>query len=90
MERPRPSTLAMATLGVGITAYELLCADGETLSEWLDPHMDKPLRRAAIGGAMAVTVLHLANCFETLGLERLDPFENGLSKIRQAYKVRGK
>lgn len=85
MERPRPSAMMWAGLGAAITAYELLAPDQETLSEYLDPHLERPLKRALITGAIGVTALHLVNALPN----HLDPFEQGLSKIRQAYKARG-
>ena len=82
MERPRISTMAWTGLVAAVTAYELACPDGETLSEWIDPHMEHPLRRALITGAIGATALHLTNLLP----KEIDPFEQGLSKIRQAYK----
>lgn len=61
MERPRPSTLAWGALGAAVTAYELLCPPGETLSERLDPLLEKPATRAAVIGMVGVTALHLCN-----------------------------
>ena len=75
---------AVAAIAAGVSIYELMCPQNETISEFFDPHMEKPLRRAALLGAGAITLLHLANIIP----ERIDPYEQGLSRIRQAYKRR--
>ena len=84
MEKPRISTVAWTGLAAAVALYELACPDGETLSEWIDPHMEHPIRRACITGAIGVTALHLTNLLPN----QVDPFEQGLSKVRQAYKTR--
>ena len=81
--KPRPSTLAWATIGIGVSAYELLCPDGETLSDRVDTTLEGRYKYIAMG-AIAITALHLANQLD----DRVDPFEQVLSRIRQGYKRR--
>lgn len=70
MEKPRPSTLAWGAVIGGVTAYEVMCRRGETLSERLDPILERPAGRAALYTAIGVTSLHLCNLLP----KRLDPF----------------
>lgn len=77
----RPSTYAWTGILASVTAYELTCPQGETLSERLDPLLESRSRYLVIGG-IAVTAAHLMNLIP----ERIDPFEQGLSRVRQAYK----
>lgn len=83
MNRLRPAHVAWAAIGIGVSAYELLAPQGETLSEGFDTIMDSKLKYAAMG-AVAITALHICNQIP----EKYDPFEQGLSRIRQAYKGR--
>ena len=80
----RPSTLAWGAIGAGVAAYEMLCPQGETLSERLDPLLEGRSRYIVMGG-IAVTAAHLMNLIP----DRLDPYEQGLSRVRQSYKRRG-
>ena len=83
MEKPRPSTIAWGVIGAGVSLYELGCPQGETLSERLDPLLEGRGRYVVLGG-IAITAAHLMNLIPT----QVDPFEQGLSRIRQAYKRR--
>lgn len=60
--------LAVAGL---VTAYELACPPGQTLSEGVDRGIEKHpwLVPAVIGGV----ALHLMNAYEKVGMEKLDP-----------------
>lgn len=79
----RPSTLAWGAIGIGVSLYELSCPQGETLSERLDPLLEGRSRYIVMGG-IAITAAHLMNLIPT----QADPFEQGLSRLRQAYKRR--
>lgn len=80
----RSREIAVATLAVGISAYEILCRNEETISEFFDPHMEQKWKQALVVGLGAVTLAHIANLLP----ESKDPFEKGLSPIRQAYRRR--
>lgn len=85
MERPRPSTVAWLAIGAGVSAYELMCPQGETLSERLDPLLEGRYRHL-VAAAVGITALHLMNRIP----DSVDPFEQGLSRIRQrALRARG-
>lgn len=79
----RPSTYAWTGILAGVSLYELTCPQGETLSERLDPLLEGRAKYLVLGG-IAVTAAHLINLIP----ERVDPFEQGLSRIRQSYKRR--
>jgi hypothetical protein len=79
MEKPRPSRAAWAAVGIGVAAYELLCPDGETLTEGFREGMQTRLGRAALTGATLVTAGHLVHAIP----DKYDPFEQGLSKVRR-------
>lgn len=79
MKEFKPSTAAWAALGVGIGTYELLCPDGETLTEGFREGMRTRLGRAALTSATLITAGHLIGAIP----EKYDPFEQGLSKIRR-------
>lgn len=85
MERPKASSVAWGVLLASVSAYELLCDDGDTLSEYLDPHMEKRWKQVLVLGAGALITTHIANVLP----RPIDPFDNGLSRVRQAYKHRG-
>lgn len=70
MERPKPSTLAWGTLAAGVAAYDILCPQGETMSEAVDRALERPKARYAALGAIAITACHLANLIP----EQIDPF----------------
>lgn len=49
-------------IGLGaVAAYEVACPPGHTLSEALDHHIEHPIKRRLIEGALAITALHLTN-----------------------------
>lgn len=79
MERPKPSTIAWTALGIGIGTYELLCPDGETLTEGFREGMRTKLGRAALTGAVLATAGHLIHAIP----DEYDPFEQGLSRVRR-------
>ena len=81
----RQSEKAWIVLAAGVTAYEVLCDDGETLSEYLDPLYEHPIKKALIIGAIGTTALHLANMIP----EKQDPFHYATllkKKIRSYYR----
>ena len=79
MERPKPATIAWIGLGIATAVYEGWCPDGETLSEGFDRALENKNTRHIALGLLAVTAAHLANVLP----EPIDPFEQGLSKIRR-------
>lgn len=72
MERPRQAHIAWAGLVAGITAYEVLCNKGETLSEGMDGWVDSDNKIIRYGTYLAVgaTALHLTNLLP----KPIDPF----------------
>lgn len=76
MERRNPlsASKGWAILGAGVLAYEILCPEGELLSEGVDRALERhpTLTRLAIGA----TALHLLNMLP----EQYDPFHR-LSKV---------
>lgn len=44
-----------------VAAFEVLTPPGHTLSEALDFHLESPVKRRLIEGALAITALHLVN-----------------------------
>lgn len=79
MEKPSPAKAAWIGLGVGVSVYEMLCPDGQTLSEEVDRVLENPRVKYLALGAIAVTAAHLANVLP----EQIDPFEQVLSKARR-------
>lgn len=79
MEKPSPAKAAWIGLGVGVSVYEMLCPEGQTLSEEVDRVLENPRVRYLVLGAIAVTAAHLANVLP----EQVDPFEQVLSKARR-------
>lgn len=70
-----PATKAWVVMALGITAYELACPKGETLSEGVDRLMERsPVSRAATLGALAITSAHLGNLIP----QKYDPFHYAL------------
>lgn len=78
MERPRPSTIAWGAILGGVALFELLTPNGETLSDRVDTVLEGKYKYLALG-AIGITAAHLANVLP----ESADPFEQGLSRIRQ-------
>ena len=68
---------AWGVLGLGVLAYELLCPEGELLSEGVDRALEhsKWARLATLGG-IAITATHLMNLLP----ESVDPYH-------QAHKL---
>ena len=83
--RPRPSTLAWAGLIGGIAAWDALCPQGESLSERLDPIIEKPIGRVFVYAAIGTTALHLSNLLP----EQLDPFSRVGSRYSSLRMRRG-
>ena len=83
-ERLRQRNIAMIALGLGVTAYELACKNDETISEFLDPHMEKRWKQLLFVTGGAIALAHMAN----LVPEDKDPFEKTLSPLRQAFQRR--
>lgn len=79
MELPKPSTMAWCGVAAGVAAYDLLCPQGETMSEAVDRAMEHPVKRIAALGAIAITSLHLANLLP----QQVDPFHQ-LTKFKLA------
>lgn len=79
MER-NPLTARRAWLGIaaGVLAYEVVCPEGELLSEGVDRALEK--HRLATLMAIGVTALHLANLLP----EQIDPFHRGLQVLKGA------
>lgn len=74
MEKPRPSTLAWVGLAASVAAYDILCPEGETMSEGVDRALETRVGRVLALGAIAVTSCHLANILP----QRYDPFHQAL------------
>lgn len=72
MERPKPSTLAWCGLVAGVAAYDILCPQGETMSEGVDRALEHPTKKIAALGAIAITAAHLANLIP----QQVDPFHH--------------
>jgi hypothetical protein len=68
---------AWAGLAAGVVAYDLLCPDGQMLSEGVDRGLEQ--HRLATGIAIGVTALHLLNILP----ESVDPFSVGLSGLKR-------
>lgn len=75
LSKPRPSTLAWGVLIGSVAAYDVLCPKSETISERLDPILERPLGRTLLYGAVGTTALHLCNLIP----EKIDPFSRLLS-----------
>lgn len=75
MERPRPSTVAWATLAGGVALYDCVCPKGETLSEAADRGLERPIGKFLVSGAIATVALHLANVIP----QKYDPIHYALA-----------
>lgn len=81
----RPSSVAWAGILGAVAVYELLAPNNETLSHRVDSGLEGR-NRYITAGAIGVTALHLLNLIP----DKIDPFEQGLSRIRQrALRARG-
>ena len=70
-----PAARAWGAMALSITAYEILCPKGETLSEGLDRLMEhSPFARITALGAIGITAAHLGNLIP----EKYDPFHYAL------------
>lgn len=78
----RPSHKAWIGLGIGISAYEIACPSGETLSEGLDSLAKSRLGQLAIFGIGAYITAHLANVLPP----QVDLF-NGITRLAHAEEV---
>lgn len=65
-----PSKAAWVGLAAGVAAYDILCPEGETMSEQYDRWLDNPRAKYLAIGAVAVTAAHLLNVIP----EQYDPF----------------
>lgn len=72
----KPSTKAWGALVMGVIAYDLLCKEGETLSEGMDHFIEK--HPVISLGAIAVTAGHLSNIIP----EQYDPIHRLVSHVR--------
>jgi hypothetical protein len=70
----RPSTVAWGVLGASVLAYDVLCPQGETLSEGVDRALEHNKFKYVAMGAVAVTAAHLLNYIP----ESIDPFTRAL------------
>lgn len=68
----RPSTAAWTSIGVGVVAYDLLCPQGEQLSQRMDEWLEKHPTRSLALGITAMTAMHLLNMLP----ERIDPIHH--------------
>ena len=59
LQKQKASTLAWGALAAGVIAYDVLCPEGETLSEGYDHFLEKNKLLAL--GAIAITAGHLSN-----------------------------
>jgi hypothetical protein len=79
MERLK-ATDAWKVLGLGVLAYELLCPEGELLSEGVDRALEhSKVARYATLGAIAVTATHLANLLPN----QIDPFHHAHKLVKR-------
>lgn len=66
--KPEPAKYAWVAIGASVLAYDLLCPEGQTLSEGVDKALEK--HPVATTLAIGVTALHLLNRLPA----KLDPF----------------
>jgi hypothetical protein len=76
----RPAGKAWLGLAAGVLAYDLLCPEGETLSEGVDRGLEN--HRLATGVAIGTVTLHLMNLWP----QHVDPLSLGLSGLK---RIRG-
>ena len=77
LERFSPATYAWAAIGAGVLAYEMVCPEGETLSEGVDRALSKHKLITTL--AVGATALHLLNKLP----EKLDPFVISNNRIKR-------
>lgn len=68
-------------LAAGVVAYDILCPEGEMLSEGVDRGLEA--NRTATIAAVGVTALHLLNVLPP----SVDPFSLGLSGLKRMRGV---
>lgn len=71
----RPSHKAWLGLIGGVTAYEIACPTGETLSEGLDELLEHKRWRYMIMAGIGITALHLTNILPP----QVDPYHRATS-----------
>jgi hypothetical protein len=57
-------------IGASVAAYDLLCPQGEQLSQRVDEWLERPTTRYVAMAGIAATALHLANILDP----RVDPY----------------
>lgn len=74
-ERWSAAARAWGALAIGITAYEIMCPKGETLSEGVDRLMERsPAAKLTALCAIGITAAHLGNVIP----QKFDPFHYAL------------
>ncbi|GAA1053893.1 hypothetical protein GCM10009570_24820 [Dietzia natronolimnaea] len=68
-------------------SWELLCPEGELLSDRVDTMLEKPATRVAAIAAVGATALHLLNVFDAMGATQLDPYHQ-VGKLGKYVKKR--
>ena len=76
----RASEKAWLGLAAGVIAYDVLCPEGETLSEGVDRALERPVYRTVTMGAIAIVGAHLINILPT----KIDPLHHVL-RVIQGY-----
>lgn len=74
----RPSEKAWIGLAAGVFAYDVLCPEGETLSEGVDRALERPRSRYMTMGAIAIVSAHLLNFLP----EKADPLHHLLRVVQ--------
>lgn len=88
MERGKSGTIGWGLLAGYVLAWDILAP--ETLSSAADRALEHPAMKYVAYGIGAVTVAHVFNVFDELGLERYDPFLRGfelLDSVRQVTAI---
>lgn len=73
-----------ALIGGIVVAHEILCKEGELLSEQYDRWLESNRTRRIAEGLAWVTAMHLTNTFERFGVEKADPFKQGVDLLRRS------
>lgn len=81
-ERLRPSTYAWAATIGGIALYDLLCPEGEQMSERADEWLEHPLKRRLTQIGMGMVALHVCNAINP----QIDPIHR-LATLRQKANI---
>ena len=85
METSKSGTYGWALLGGFVLAWDLLAP--ETLSSAADRALEHPVGKFVAYGVGAVTVAHVFNVFDQLGLEKYDPFLVGFDLLDSVREV---